>query len=61
MSVSITSEDITHYLEINERLNKFEAAQRHIRGYGTFTTEEIEAFPDPVYIKVKEWLESEIQ
>ncbi len=53
----IEKEDIVHFLKIIDTLSSFESDQRLIRGYGAFTKEEIETFPDKTFIKVKCWLE----
>ena len=51
-----TASDIAHFITMFERLDRYEASNRHTRGYGAFAIGEI---PDPIVIRVMDWLKEQ--
>jgi hypothetical protein len=48
--------DIVQFLEVFKALEGFEATQRSVRGYGAFDPS-LHEIPDPVVVRVLEWLQ----
>lgn len=53
-----TQEEIKVFIEVIDILVKFEAEQRHIRGYGAFIEQDL---PIPEFVKVRQWLVDKTQ
>lgn len=51
-----TPAEIARFLELLDRLNRFDAQQLACRGYGAFDQATRDGFPDPSTVKVFNWL-----
>lgn len=54
-----TKDEMREFLDVFDRLAVFEANVRSFRGYGAFSKEEEEAFPNASVVRVCEWLKKE--